>query len=174
MPDRVAGKLPARGALPGHGGPILPSFPHRPAAVRDGCLFRRPDTMKQGRTTSSRHCWRSAAAFAACPGGPVPRSAGTTSRRDDDKTPGDVLTYGLGLKGPAPQHPQDWSIRRTVNAAWCPPGASPSGGEATAGKRKLVHGVYVTASYSRIYAIDARSGNACGNTEAHTGRRTLL
>ncbi|MFT3760306.1 methanol/ethanol family PQQ-dependent dehydrogenase [Thauera sp.] len=79
---------------------------------------------------------------------------------NDDKTTGDVLSYGLGLKA------QRHSPLKTINTdnvenlvpAW----SFSFGGEKQRGQeaQALVHDgvIYVTASYSRMFAIDARSG----------------
>ena len=81
--------------------------------------------MKQGRThlKPALLAFALAAAFAA-----PAQAAGTKVSwddiRNDDKTPGDVLTYGLGLKA------QRHSPLKTVNTknAFRPmPGASPNG-----------------------------------------------
>ncbi|MBN8282788.1 methanol/ethanol family PQQ-dependent dehydrogenase [Zoogloea sp.] len=88
--------------------------------------------------------------------------------RNDDKTPGDVLTYGLGLKA------QRHSTLKTVNtknvAGLVPAWSFSFGGEKQRGQESqaLVHDgvIYVTASYSRIYAIDARTGKRLWEYEA--------
>lgn len=88
--------------------------------------------------------------------------------RNDDKTPGDVLSYGLGLKA------QRHSTLKTVNtknvAGLVPAWSFSFGGEKQRGQESqaLVHDgvIYVTASYSRIYAIDARSGKRLWEYEA--------
>ncbi len=79
---------------------------------------------------------------------------------NDDKTTGDVLTYGLGLKA------QRHSTLKNINAAnvanLVPAWSFSFGGERQRGQESqaLVHDgvIYVTASYSRIYALDARTG----------------
>ncbi|WP_034410413.1 methanol/ethanol family PQQ-dependent dehydrogenase [Derxia gummosa] len=79
---------------------------------------------------------------------------------NDAATPGDVLQYGMGVKA------QRFSPLRKLNAQtvrWLTPAWSFSfGGEKQRGQegQALVHDgtVYVTASYSRIYALDARTG----------------
>ncbi len=79
---------------------------------------------------------------------------------NDANTPNDVLTYGLGTQGqrysPLTQiNPQN--INRLV-----PVWAFSFGGEKQRGQQSqpLVHNgrMFVTASYSRIYALDAKSG----------------
>ncbi len=88
--------------------------------------------------------------------------------RNDDKTPGDVLSYGLGLKA------QRHSTLKTVNtrnvANLVPAWSFSFGGEKQRGQESqaLVHDgvIYVTASYSRVYAIDARSGKRLWEYEA--------
>jgi PQQ-dependent dehydrogenase (methanol/ethanol family) len=78
----------------------------------------------------------------------------------DDATPKDVLSYGLGLKGqrfsPLKQ------IDRTNVAKLVPAWSFSFGGEKQRGQetQALVHNgvVYVTASYSRIFALDAVTG----------------
>ena len=89
--------------------------------------------------------------------------AGTVSWEDiasDEKTPKDVLMYGMGLKG------QRFSALKQVstkNVADLVPAWSFSfGGENQRGQetQAIVHDgvIYVTASYSRLYAIDAKTG----------------
>ena len=88
--------------------------------------------------------------------------------RNDDKTPGDVLTYGLGIKA------QRHSTLKTVNtknvANLVPAWSFSFGGEKQRGQeaQALVHDgvIYVTASYSRIYAIDAHTGKRIWEYEA--------
>ncbi len=79
---------------------------------------------------------------------------------NDAKTPGDVLSYGLGLTA------QRYSPLKTLNpknvAGLVPIWSYSFGGEKQRGQeaQALVHDgvIYVTASYSRFVAIDARSG----------------
>jgi len=79
---------------------------------------------------------------------------------NDDKTPGDVLTYGLGVKA------QRYSPLKQVNASTVgqlvPAWSFSFGGEKQRGQegQALVRDgvIYITASYSRFYAIDARTG----------------
>ncbi|MCV2219430.1 methanol/ethanol family PQQ-dependent dehydrogenase [Thauera sp. Sel9] len=79
---------------------------------------------------------------------------------NDHKTTGDVLSYGLGLKA---QRHSPLKAVNTENVANLVPAWSFSfGGEKQRGQEAqvLVHDgvIYATASYSRIFAIDARSG----------------
>ncbi|MBX9792816.1 MAG: PQQ-binding-like beta-propeller repeat protein, partial [Burkholderiaceae bacterium] len=79
---------------------------------------------------------------------------------NDDKTTADVLSYGLGLKA------QRYSPAKRINTknvenivpAW----TFSFGGEKQRGQeaQALVHDgvIYVTASYSRIFALDAKTG----------------
>lgn len=85
---------------------------------------------------------------------------------NDDKTTTDVLSYGLGLKA---QRYSPLTKVNTKNVEHLVPAWSFSfGGEKQRGQeaQALVHDgvIYVTASYSRIFAIDARTGSASGNT----------
>jgi len=79
---------------------------------------------------------------------------------DDAQTPGDVLTYGLGYKAQR-FSPLDQISRATVKhlvPAW----TLSFGGEKQRGQESqpLVSDgtLYVTASYSRLFAVDARTG----------------
>ena len=79
---------------------------------------------------------------------------------NDHKSTGDVLTYGLGLTA------QRYSPLKTLNtknvAGLVPVWSYSFGGEKQRGQeaQALVHDgvIYVTASYSRFVALDARSG----------------
>ncbi|TDU26769.1 methanol/ethanol dehydrogenase mdh2 apoprotein [Panacagrimonas perspica] len=79
---------------------------------------------------------------------------------NDDKTPQDVLSYGLGLKA------QRNSPLKTINAdnvaGLLPAWSFSFGGEKQRGQESqaLVYDgiVYVTGSYSRFFAVDARTG----------------
>ena len=87
---------------------------------------------------------------------------------NDDKTTQDVLSYGLGLK--AQRHSPLAKIN-TKNVEHLVPAWSFSfGGEKQRGQeaQALVHDgvIYVTASYSRIYAVDARTGKRLWEYEA--------
>jgi PQQ-dependent dehydrogenase (methanol/ethanol family) len=87
---------------------------------------------------------------------------------NDDKTTGDVLTYGLGVKA------QRHSTLKRLNAgnveALVPAWSFSFGGEKQRGQESqaLVHDgtIYVTGSYSRIYAIDAKTGKRKWEFEA--------
>ena len=80
--------------------------------------------------------------------------------QNDDKTPGDVLSYGLGLKA---QRFSPLTKVNTKNVENLVPAWSFSfGGEKQRGQegQALVQDgvVYVTGSYSRVYALDAKTG----------------
>lgn len=89
--------------------------------------------------------------------------AGTVSWEDianDEKTPKDVLMYGMGLKG------QRFSALKQVSAKnvadLVPAWSFSFGGEKQRGQetQAIVHDgvIYITASYSRMFAIDAKTG----------------
>jgi len=79
---------------------------------------------------------------------------------NDASTPGDVVSYGLGPQG------QRYSSLKTINAGnvskLVPAFSYSFGGEKQRGQeaQPLVHDgkIFVTASYSRIYAIDSKTG----------------
>ena len=79
---------------------------------------------------------------------------------NDQKTPGDVVTYGLGTRG------QRYSPLTDVNkgnvADLVPAWSFSFGGEKQRGQESqaLIRDgvIYITGSYSRIWAIDAKSG----------------
>jgi len=79
---------------------------------------------------------------------------------NDARTPGDVLSWGLGAAG------QRYSPLKGVNAGnvnrLVPVWSFSFGGEKQRGQESqpLIHGgkMFVTASYSRIFALDARTG----------------
>lgn len=79
---------------------------------------------------------------------------------NDDKSPGDVLSYGLGLKA------QRFSDLKKINdtnvANLIPVWSFSFGGEKQRGQESqaLVRDgvIYVTASYSRVFALDAKTG----------------
>ncbi|MFS8041413.1 PQQ-dependent methanol/ethanol family dehydrogenase [Xanthobacter sp. AM33] len=79
---------------------------------------------------------------------------------NDQATTGDVVTYGLGPQG------QRYSPLKVLNASnikqLTPAWSFSFGGEKQRGQESqpLVHDgiIYVTGSYSRIYAVDARTG----------------
>ncbi|HMV54555.1 MAG TPA: PQQ-binding-like beta-propeller repeat protein, partial [Rhodocyclaceae bacterium] len=79
---------------------------------------------------------------------------------NDDKTGGDVLTYGLGMK--AQRHSPLKQINTKSVAGLVPAWTYSFGGEKQRGQegQSLVHDgvIYVTASYSRMYALDAKTG----------------
>lgn len=79
---------------------------------------------------------------------------------NDDKTGSDVLTYGLGLK--AQRHSPLKQINTKSVATLAPAWTFSFGGEKQRGQeaQALVHDgvIYVTASYSRFYALDAKTG----------------
>ncbi len=100
---------------------------------------------------------------ASSPGAIAQSDSPTVSWDDiarDDATPKDVLSYGMGLKG------QRFSTLKQIdrsNVAKLVPAWSFSfGGEKQRGQetQALVHNgvMYVTASYSRIFALDAVTG----------------
>lgn len=78
----------------------------------------------------------------------------------DDKSGSDVLTYGLGMK--AQRNSPLKQINTKTVAALAPAWSYSYGGEKQRGQegQALVHDgvVYVTASYSRMYALDAKTG----------------
>lgn len=79
---------------------------------------------------------------------------------NDASTPEDVVSYGLGLQG------QRYSSLKTINTGnvskLVPAFSYSFGGEKQRGQESqpLVHDgkIFVTASYSRIYAIDSKTG----------------
>ncbi len=79
---------------------------------------------------------------------------------DDAKTPGDIVSWGLGTQG------QRHSPLRQINPGTIgklvPAWSFSFGGEKQRGQESqpLIHDgvMYVTASYSRIYALDAKTG----------------
>ena len=79
---------------------------------------------------------------------------------NDEKTPGDVLTYGMGLRG---QRFSPLTKLTASNVARLVPAFSASlGGEKQRGQeaQPIVYDgmIYVTGSYSRLFAFDARTG----------------
>ncbi len=78
----------------------------------------------------------------------------------DAETPGDVLSWGMGLQG------QRYSPMKQINVDTVknlvPVWSFSYGGEKQRGQeaQPLVHGgrIFVTASYSRLFAIDAKTG----------------
>ena len=90
-------------------------------------------------------------------------SGGGVTEQDiinDAKTPGDVVTYGLGPQGQrySPLKAIDKESVKTLVPAW----SFSFGGEKQRGQESqaLVKDgtLYVTGSYSRLYAIDSRTG----------------
>ncbi len=79
---------------------------------------------------------------------------------NDHKTTGDVLSYGLGLK--AQRHSPAKQINTKTVKNLVPAWSFSFGGEKQRGQeaQALVHDgvIYVTASYSRFYALDAKTG----------------
>ena len=79
---------------------------------------------------------------------------------NDDKTTGDVLTYGLGMK--AQRHSPLKQINTKTVAALSPAWSYSFGGEKQRGQQgqALVHDgvIYITGSYSRMYAVEAKTG----------------
>ena len=79
---------------------------------------------------------------------------------DDAKTPGDVVSWGIGQQG------QRYSPLKQINASsigrLAPVWSFSFGGEKQRGQESqpLIHDgvMYVTASYSRLYALDAKTG----------------
>jgi len=90
------------------------------------------------------------------------QGAGVTMKDllNDQATPGDILTYGLGLHGQR-FSPMDKVNKENV-AGLAPAWAFSFGGEKQRGQESqplIKDGVmYVTASYSRAYAIDTKTG----------------
>ena len=89
--------------------------------------------------------------------------AGTVSWEDianDDKTPKDVLMYGMGLKGQRFSALKQVSTKNVADLA--PAWSFSFGGEKQRGQetQAIVHDgvIYITASYSRMFAIDAKTG----------------
>jgi alcohol dehydrogenase (cytochrome c) len=87
---------------------------------------------------------------------------------NDDKTTGDVLSYGLGLK--AQRHSTLAKVNTKNVEALVPAWSFSFGGEKQRGQegQALVHDgvIYATSSYSRIFAIDARTGKRLWEYEA--------
>ncbi|MFN4327994.1 MAG: methanol/ethanol family PQQ-dependent dehydrogenase [Limnobacter sp.] len=80
--------------------------------------------------------------------------------RNDHQSAKDVLTYGLGLK--AQRHSTLKNINTSNVANLVPAWSYSFGGEKQRGQegQALVHEgvIYITASYSRIFALDAKTG----------------
>lgn len=79
---------------------------------------------------------------------------------NDAKTPGDILTYGLGLK--AQRHSALSQINKKNVAKMRPKWSFSFGDEKQRGQegQAIVHDgvIYMTASYSRMFALDAKTG----------------
>ncbi|UVO49290.1 methanol/ethanol family PQQ-dependent dehydrogenase [Sphingomonas sp. SUN019] len=96
-----------------------------------------------------------AAAAAATAAGPT-----DADLMNDEKTPGDILTYGMGPRG------QRFSPLTTINAGnvsnMVPAFSASLGGEKQRGQeaQPIVYDgmIYVTGSYSRLFAFDAKTG----------------
>jgi alcohol dehydrogenase (cytochrome c) len=79
---------------------------------------------------------------------------------DDAKTPGDIVSWGIGTQG------QRYSPLKQINASTIgklvPAWSFSFGGEKQRGQESqpLIHNgvMYVTASYSRVFALDAKTG----------------
>jgi alcohol dehydrogenase (cytochrome c) len=101
---------------------------------------------------------------------PAPAAAGPTDAQlmDDANSTGDVLTYGMGPRA------QRFSPLTQINADnvahLVPAFAASLGGEKQRGQESqpLVYDgtIYVTGSYSRIFAFDARTGDQKWKYEA--------
>jgi alcohol dehydrogenase (cytochrome c) len=93
----------------------------------------------------------------------APATAGVTDADilNDDKTPGDVVSYGMG------QHQHRFSALDKVNtnnvAKLVPAWSFSFGGEKQRGQQAqpMVYNgkIFVTGSYSRLYAVDAKTGD---------------
>lgn len=87
---------------------------------------------------------------------------------NDDKTTGDVLSYGMGMK--AQRHSPLKKINKDNVAHIVPAWSFSFGGEKQRGQegQALVHdGVaFITASYSRVFAVDVRTGKRLWEYEA--------
>ncbi len=79
---------------------------------------------------------------------------------DDAKTPGDIVSWGLGTQGQ--RHSPLKQINPGTIGKLVPAWSFSFGGEKQRGQESqpLIHDgvMYVTASYSRIYALDAKTG----------------
>lgn len=94
--------------------------------------------------------------------GPLAAQSAVTDKTiaDDEKTTGDVVSWGLGTQG------QRYSPLKQINASTigrlAPVWSFSFGGEKQRGQESqpLIHDgvMYVTASYSRIFALDAKTG----------------
>jgi alcohol dehydrogenase (cytochrome c) len=100
----------------------------------------------------------------------VPASAGVTDRDvvNDQKTKDDVVSYGLGPRGQRYSPLKEVNTRTVKNLS--PTWAFSFGGEKQRGQESqplVKDGVmYVTGSYSRIFAVDVRTGEELWQYEA--------
>ena len=120
----------------------------------------RPPSPRAGRHLPSLIAPALLALFALTPTAHAAKTVSWDDIVNDDKTPGDVLSYGLGMK--AQRHSPSTKINTRNVANLVPAWSFSFGGEKQRGQegQALVHDgvVYVTASYSRFYALDARTG----------------
>jgi alcohol dehydrogenase (cytochrome c) len=99
----------------------------------------------------------------AAPGGAAQAAGGPTDQDilKDAETPGDILTYGMGTQGQ--RHSTLKAINPDTVKKLAPVWAFSFGGEKQRGQESqpIVHDgtIYVTGSYSRLFAIDARTGD---------------
>lgn len=100
---------------------------------------------------------------AGMPAGAAQAAGGPTDQDilKDAETPGDVLTYGMGTQGQ--RHSTLKAINPDTVKKLAPVWAFSFGGEKQRGQESqpIVHDgtIYVTGSYSRLFAIDARTGD---------------
>ena len=100
---------------------------------------------------------------AGMPAGAAQAAGGPTDQDilKDAETPGDVLTYGMGTQGQ--RHSTLKAINSDTVKKLAPVWAFSFGGEKQRGQESqpIVHDgtIYVTGSYSRLFAIDARTGD---------------
>ncbi|MER1082063.1 PQQ-binding-like beta-propeller repeat protein, partial [Pseudomonas aeruginosa] len=107
----------------------------------------------------SLHCLAFAVALGSA-GAALAKDVTWEDIANDDKTTGDVLQYGMGT------HAQRWSPLKQVNAdnvfKLTPAWSYSFGDEKQRGQESqaiVSDGViYVTASYSRLFALDAKTG----------------
>ncbi|HYI71912.1 MAG TPA: methanol/ethanol family PQQ-dependent dehydrogenase [Skermanella sp.] len=97
------------------------------------------------------------------PAGAAQAAGGPTDQDilKDAETPGDILTYGMGTQGQ--RHSTLKAINPDTVKKLAPVWAFSFGGEKQRGQESqpIVHDgtIYVTGSYSRLFAIDARTGD---------------
>ncbi|MDT7837182.1 methanol/ethanol family PQQ-dependent dehydrogenase [Aquabacterium sp. OR-4] len=110
--------------------------------------------------TSPKTRWLALAAALACTGAQAVKPVSWDDIARDHATGGDVLTYGLGLK--AQRHSPLKQINTKSVKNLVPAWSFSFGGEKQRGQeaQALMHDgvIYVTASYSRFFAIDAKTG----------------